>query len=363
MRTTIIKGFITGLLVAVSLAAEHTVLLTGGTGFIGSHVAVELLQNGYQVILTDHKSSQRPSIPARIESASHKKISAVYPIEMLDEAEIDQIFNSHKIDAVIHLAGYKSVGESVSNPSKYYENNLISTLNLLKVMKKHDCDKLVFSSSATVYGSPKYVPIDEEHPVSAANPYGQTKLMIEQMLVDEANANKGAQFISLRYFNPIGAHESGHLGEDSKGVPANIFPYILDVVKGKRSQVNVFGNDYETKDGTAIRDYIHIMDLAEGHLKAVDYLFKSDDFRGHSVYNLGTGQGYTVLELIKAVSISTGKKVKYVFTSRRPGDIEKVYADSSKAKRDLGFVAKRSLSAMVEDGLNYIAIKSADVDL
>jgi len=349
-RFSLLLTFVFGM--ATSGASEPLVLLTGGTGYIGSHVAIVLMQNGYDVVLADNLSNSEAAVVEKIERVGGKKVIAFYNKDLAEIGEAQSIFVAHKIDAVIHLAGFKAVKESIDEPIYYYQNNLISSLYLLDAMKNSGCPKLVFSSSATVYGSPLYTPIDEQHRTSPTNPYGQTKLMIEQIMKDAAVAMKGSQFIALRYFNPVGAHESGLLGERPKGVPNNLVPYMLDVVTKKQPFLRVFGTDYNTHDGSAVRDYIHVMDLAEGHLKALNFLF-SDKGQGFSIYNLGTGKGYSVLDMVKALSKAWGQEVPYQIAARREGDVGAVYADPSKARNDFGFVAGRSLELMMADSLRW----------
>lgn len=332
--------------------ADPIVLLTGGTGYIGSHVSVELMQNGYDVVIVDNLVNSDASVVKGIEEVAGRQIIAFYNADLRNKSALQAIFASHKIEAVIHLAALKALKESIDKPIPYYDNNLGSTIALLEVMKEHDCNRLVFSSSATVYGKPQYLPIDEKHPTAPTNPYGWSKLMIEQMLEDTAKANAANQFISLRYFNPVGAHKSTIIGEHPKGTPQNLVPYILQVVQGKQPSLKVFGNSYNTPDGTGVRDYIHIMDLAEGHVYALNYLFSGKGF-GHSVYNLGTGIGYSVKEMVDALSKKWGQELPCEYAKERPGDVAEVYADASKAKADFGFEAKRSLDEMMEDSLKW----------
>lgn len=337
-------------------AVGRTILLTGGTGYIGSHLAVVLLQNDCRVVIVDNLSNSERSVIDGIEAAANRMITAFYQCDLTDHECLRNVFDEHKIDAVVHLAGYKSVSESVKTPLAYYQNNLCSTLNLLEVMKEYGCHKLIFSSSATVYGAPEYLPIDENHPVNASNPYGRTKLMIEEILQDMAAADPLDQFISLRYFNPVGAHPSGLIGEMPAGVPLNLMPYILQVVQGRRPCLIVYGDDYNTPDGTAIRDYIHVMDLAEGHFLALNTLFTDEPARpSYRVYNLGTGAGYSVKQIIDAVSVALGYLLPYEMSARRPGDVEELVANPIKAEKELGFTATRTLDQMVLDSLNWNA--------
>lgn len=325
------------------------VLLTGGAGYIGSHTAVELINAGYDVIIGDNYSNSKEDVLKRVEKIVGKEITA-YNIDFTDYDAVDELFNKEDIDAVIHFAGLKAVGESCSIPLKYYKNNIDSTLVLLEVMKKHDVNNIVFSSSATVYGIPKEVPLREDMPTSCTNPYGWTKYMNEQILRDVAKANPKMSVVLLRYFNPIGAHESGLIGEDPNGIPNNLMPYITQVATGKLPMLSVYGDDYNTKDGTGVRDYIHVVDLAKGHLKAIEYSFKN---RGIDVFNLGTGKGYSVLDIIHAFEKANMVKVPYTIVERRPGDIDECYADPSKAEAVLGWRAEKTLEQMCEDSWRW----------
>ena len=325
------------------------ILVTGGAGYIGSHTCVELLNAGYDICVADNLSNSFEEALNRVKKITSKDFK-FYKIDLLDYNALDNVFSENKIDAVIHFAGLKAVGESVSIPLKYYHNNITGTLNLCDIMSKHNVKKLVFSSSATVYGDPKTVPITEDFPLSATNPYGRTKLMIEEILQDLYVADNEWDIAILRYFNPVGAHESGLIGEDPNGIPNNLMPYISQVAVGKLECLSVFGNDYNTKDGTGVRDYIHVVDLAVGHLKALD---KIKSKVGVVIYNLGTGKGYSVLEMVNAFSKALGSPINYKITSRRPGDIGECYADPSKAKRELGFEAKRTLEDMCKDTLKW----------
>lgn len=325
------------------------VLLTGGAGYIGSHTAVELINAGYDIVIGDNYSNSKEDVLKRVEEIVDKEITA-YNVDFTDYDAVDELFSKEDIDAVIHFAGLKAVGESCSIPLKYYKNNIDSTLVLLEVMKKHDVNNIVFSSSATVYGIPKEVPLREDMPTSCTNPYGWTKYMNEQILRDVANANPKMSVVLLRYFNPIGAHESGLIGEDPNGIPNNLMPYITQVATGKLPMLSVYGDDYNTKDGTGVRDYIHVVDLAKGHLKAIEYSFKN---RGVDVFNLGTGKGYSVLDIIHAFEKANMVKVPYTIVERRPGDIDECYADPSKAEAVLGWRAEKTLEQMCEDSWRW----------
>lgn len=326
------------------------VLVTGGLGFIGSHTCVELLNSGYEVVIVDNLSNSSIDVLEKIEEITSKR-PKFYDIDVCDKEEVKKVFRVNKIDAVIHFAGYKAVGESVSKPLKYYRNNLDSTLTLLEVMKEENCHNFVFSSSATVYGSPKELPIKEDFPLSTTNPYGTTKLMIERILADVSKADKDLSIIVLRYFNPIGAHKSGLLGENPNGIPNNLMPYIVRVANKELPILSVFGNDYDTHDGTGVRDYIHVVDLAKGHLKALE---KSTNFKEIEYYNLGTGTGYSVLDLVNTFEEVNNVKVPYKIVDRRPGDIAACYADPTKAYKELGFKAEYGIEDMCRDSYNYI---------
>lgn len=326
-----------------------SILVTGGAGFIGSHTVVELLEENEDIIIVDNFINSKPDVLDKIKEIT-KKDFKFYEVDMLNEEKMEEIFKENNIEAVIHFAGLKAVGESVENPIEYYHNNITGTLVLLKLMKKYNCKKIIFSSSATVYGTPKEVPIKEDFPLSTTNPYGSTKLMIEQILRDVCVADKKFCAILLRYFNPIGAHKSGLLGENPNGIPNNLMPYINQVALGKLDHLNVFGNDYPTVDGTGVRDYIHVVDLAKGHVKA---LAKARKITGAEAYNLGTGRGYSVLEIVKAFEDSNNIKVKYEITARRPGDIAECYADPTKAKEELGWTANKTLDEMCKDSWNF----------
>lgn len=326
------------------------ILLTGGLGYIGSHTCVELLKRGERIVIMDNLSNSREEAMDNIKAISNAGF-IFYKADLLDKDSMRRIFSENKIDAVVHFAGLKAVGESVAKPLEYYKNNVEGTLNLLEIMKEFDCNKMVFSSSATVYGSPKRVPITEDMPLSTTNPYGTTKLMIEQILQDYAKANKQFKVAILRYFNPIGAHESGVIGEDPNGIPNNLMPYIARVASGKLECLSIYGNDYPTHDGTGVRDYIHVVDLAKGHLKALDRLAKDDT--GVFIYNLGSGRGYSVLDIVKAFEKANGIKINYKIVERRPGDIAKCYADATKAWKELGWKAEKTLEDMVRDAWNF----------
>lgn len=321
------------------------VLVTGGAGYIGSHTCVQLLEAGYDVVIVDNLCNSSAEAVKRVAALTGKE-PAFYETDLRDEDALDEIFSSHNIDAVIHFAGLKAVGESVAMPLAYYENNIGSTLSLCKIMAKHNVKKIVFSSSATVYGKPESVPIREDFPLSCTNPYGRTKLMIEEILRDLYVSDNEWDIALLRYFNPVGAHKSGMLGEDPKGIPNNLMPFISQVAIGKLECLNVFGNDYDTPDGTGVRDYIHVIDLADGHLKALE---KLRDHVGVVTYNLGTGHGYSVLDMVKAFEKACGKPLPYKICDRRPGDIAACYADPAKAKAELGFEAVHTLEEMCAD--------------
>ncbi len=341
-------------LFAVQNLDRKTILLTGGTGYIGSHIAAVLLQNEYNVVLVDNLSNSEPTVIANIEAVAGKPIKNFYPFDLLDQDKLRLVFDAHKIDAVIHLAGFKAVGESVEKPLVYYRNNLISTISLLEVMQEYGCHRLIFSSSATVYGQPQYLPLDEKHPVSATSPYGRTKLMIEEILKDVAAADKNSQVISLRYFNPVGAHASGLIGEKPTGVPQNLLPYMMEVLQGKRSHLSVYGNDYETPDGTAVRDYIHVMDLADGHVLALNTMFGANQsLESYRVYNLGTQAGYSVKQMIDALCKVSGRQVPYEIVGRRNGDVAVLVANPAKAIKELGFCPVRGLDEMMKDSLTW----------
>lgn len=321
------------------------ILVTGGAGYIGSHTCLELLNEDYEVVVVDNLANSKKEALNRVQDITGKEL-AFYKADLLDKEKLETIFSEHEIDAVIHFAGYKAVGESVQIPLSYYHNNITGTLYLCETMKKHGVKNLVFSSSATVYGDPETVPIKESFPLSATNPYGRTKLFIEEILRDLHVADNAWNIALLRYFNPVGAHASGRIGEDPNDIPNNLMPYISQVAVGKLEQLSIFGGDYPTKDGTGVRDYIHVVDLAIGHLKALEVLEKQP---GLVAYNLGTGKGYSVLEVVHAFEEATGQKVPYRITDRRPGDVAACYADPQKAKNELGWEAERDIVDMCRD--------------
>ncbi|MBR6223425.1 MAG: UDP-glucose 4-epimerase GalE [Lachnospiraceae bacterium] len=326
------------------------ILVTGGAGYIGSHTSVELLEAGYEVVILDNLYNSSKKAIDRIEEITGKKVT-FYENDMLDADALEKIFSKEKIDCVIHFAGLKAVGESVAKPLEYYKNNIQGTLTLVEAMRSHGCKNIIFSSSATVYGDPAFVPITEECPKGTpTNPYGWTKSMLEQILTDLHTADNEWNVILLRYFNPIGAHKSGKIGEDPKGIPNNLLPYVAQVAIGKLPEVGVFGNDYDTPDGTGVRDYIHVVDLAIGHVKAID---KIKENPGVKIYNLGTGNGYSVLDVIKAFSKACGHEVPYQIKPRRPGDIATCYADASLAKKELGWEAKYGIEDMCADSWKW----------
>lgn len=326
------------------------VLLAGGAGYIGTHTCVELINSGHEAVIADNFSNSCPEAVARVEEITGKKIP-LYEADVCDREAVDKIFSENDFDAVIHFAGLKAVGESVKKPVEYYRNNIDSTLTLLEAMKKYDVNKFIFSSSATVYGTPVSVPLVETMPTgSPTNPYGWTKLMMEQILTDTSNANPEMSIVLLRYFNPIGAHESGRIGEDPNGIPNNLMPYITQVAAGRLKQLGVFGDDYPTHDGTGVRDYIHVVDLAKGHVRAIEY---SADHKGTEIFNLGTGTGYSVLDIVKAFIKANGVDIPYEIKPRRPGDIAECFADATKAKEILGWVAEKNLEDMCRDSWNW----------
>lgn len=326
-----------------------TILVTGGAGFIGSHTVVELLEGGYDVVVVDNYINSKPCVNERVKKITGRDFR-VYECDMCDAEALDAVFAREHIDAVIHFAGLKAVGESVEQPARYYRNNLVSTLNLIDSMKKHCVGTVVFSSSATVYGSPKTVPIREDFPLSTTNPYGETKLMIERILDDCRRAGDIKSVSILRYFNPIGAHSSGLIGEDPKGIPNNLLPYISQVAVGKLKELVVYGNDYPTHDGTGVRDYIHVVDLARAHLKAIE---RAAAVTGTEYYNIGTGIGYSVLDIVKAYETATGKNVPYRIVARRPGDIAECYADPTLAAEKLGWHAEYGIEQMCRDSYHW----------
>ena len=325
------------------------VLVTGGAGYIGSHTVVELLNVGKEVVIVDDLSNSSEKVLDRIEEITGKR-PKFYKVNILDEEEFEKIFEENKIDSIIHFAGFKAVGESVAKPLAYYTNNLVNTLIVLNTMKKYGVRNLVFSSSATVYGDPHTCPILENFPLSTTNPYGSTKLMIEDILRDITKADKELNVAILRYFNPVGAHESGRIGEEPNGIPNNLMPYITKVAIGKLEMLSVYGNDYPTHDGTGVRDYIHVVDLALGHLKALE---KLETNPGLVTYNLGTGKGYSVLDMVKAFGKACGHEIPYKIVERRPGDVAMCYADPTKAKNELGWEAKYDLDRMCADSWRW----------
>ncbi|MBQ8389206.1 MAG: UDP-glucose 4-epimerase GalE [Clostridia bacterium] len=321
------------------------ILVTGGAGFIGSHTLVELLEQGNEVVVMDNFINSKEESLRRVKKITGKDFR-FYQADMLDTAALDKIFEENEIEAVVHFAGLKAVGESCDQPIRYYTNNITGTLKLIDSMSRHGVKKIVFSSSATVYGQPKEVPIREDFPLKTSNPYGETKLMTERILSDVVKADPEWSVVILRYFNPIGAHSSGLIGEDPKGIPNNLFPYITQVGSGKLQRLRVFGDDYPTPDGTGVRDYIHVVDLAQAHLKALEYSAKS---QGIEYFNIGTGKGYSVLEMVKAYEAITGKTIAYEVVDRRPGDIAECYADPAKAQKVLGWSAKYGIEEMCRD--------------
>lgn len=326
------------------------ILVTGGTGYIGSHTCVELLNAGYEVVIIDNLYNSKLEVVDKIEQLTNKKF-AFYENDVCDEEAVRRVFMEHKIDAVIHFAGYKAVGESVAKPLMYYQNNIDSTIVLCKVINEFNCKRIVFSSSATVYGDPASLPIKEDFPLSTTNPYGTTKLFIERILTDLQFADKEWSVGLLRYFNPIGAHESGLLGESPNDIPNNLMPYIVKVANKELPHLNVFGNDYNTPDGTGVRDYIHVVDLALGHIKAVEKITQE---KGVKTYNLGTGKGFSVLDLVKTFARVNEIDVPYVITDRRPGDIAACYADPAKARDELGWEAHKGIEEMCRDSWNFV---------
>lgn len=322
------------------------ILLTGGIGYIGSHTLVELLESNYEVVVIDSFDNSKPDVIDNVKKITGKSFS-FYEGNVCDKNILEKIFLEHKIDCVIHFAGYKAVGESVKKPLKYYRNNLDSTITLLEVMDKYNCKNLVFSSSATVYGKPDRLPIKEDFPLSTTNPYGTTKLMIERILKDLYNSDKSLNITILRYFNPIGAHSSGLIGENPNDIPNNLMPYIVKVATGVYPKLSIFGNDYDTYDGTGVRDYIHVVDLAKGHVKAIEHL------NGLNIFNLGTGHGYSVLDLVTTFQKVNNVVIPYEIVERRPGDIDACYADASLALEKLEWSATKSLEDMCRDSYNY----------
>ena len=333
-----------------------SILLTGGAGYIGSHTAIELLENNDLVVIDDFSNS-KPEVLDAIKEITNKEVK-FYEGDYSDKGFLEKVFNENEIDAVINFAGFKAVGESVKEPLKYYDNNIGGCIHLLEVMQKHNVKKFIFSSSATVYGKPDVVPITEEAKVGGTtNPYGTTKLFIERILEDLYKSDNTWNICILRYFNPVGSHPSGLIGEDPNGIPNNLMPYIVRVAAGQLEQLTVFGNDYNTHDGTGVRDYIHVVDLAKGHVKALEKLNKEDS--GLFIYNLGTGTGYSVLDMINAFEKATNKKVNYVIGPRREGDIDECYSDPTKANNELNWKAELTIEDMCRDSWNYIEKKNS----
>lgn len=328
------------------------ILLPGGAGYIGSHTAVELLNAGKEIVIIDNFSNSKKEVLDKIRKITGKDFK-FYEMDYLDKEKLDKVFEENEIDAVLNFAGYKAVGESVQKPIEYYKNNISGCLELLETMKKHGVKKFIFSSSATVYGDPETIPITEECKTGGTtNPYGTSKLFIEQILKDTYKSDNTWDICILRYFNPVGAHESGLIGEEPQGIPNNLMPYVARVAAGKLKELSVFGNDYDTKDGTGVRDYIHVVDLAKGHVAALEKLDKEK--KGLFIYNLGTGNGYSVLDMVKGFEKATGKKVPYKIAPRRSGDIATCYADPKKAKEELGWEAKKDINDMCKDSWEYI---------
>jgi UDP-glucose 4-epimerase len=330
---------------------KPVILVTGGTGYIGSHTVVALIAAGYDPVIVDNLSNSKASVLERIAEITGKR-PPFYKIDLRDRAALDAVFQEHKFASVIHFAGLKAVGESIAEPLRYYENNIESTISLCFVIAKHGVKNIIFSSSACVYGDSSIIPIREDCPTAPTNPYGHTKLMIEQILQDIYIADPVWRIALLRYFNPVGAHESGLIGEDPQGIPNNLMPYISQVAVGRRERINIFGNDYPTSDGTGVRDYIHVMDLAEGHVAAVKNI-ETDTFQTPLIINLGTGQGYTVMEMIRAFEGASKKTIPYHITNRRPGDIAACYADPSLAQELLGWKARRNVADMCADAWRW----------
>ncbi len=325
------------------------ILVTGGAGYIGSHTVVELINAGYEPIVMDNFYNSNPSVIKKVEKITGKDVK-LYEADMNIPSDLDKIFSENKIDAVIHFAGYKAVGESVEKPLMYYDNNIGGTIKLVEAMKKYDCKNIVFSSSATVYGMNNPIPYVEDMPTSATNPYGYTKVMIEQILKDVCVPDKDFSVMLLRYFNPIGAHESGLIGENPNGIPNNLLPYICKVAIGELEQLSVFGDDYDTPDGTGVRDYIHVVDLAKGHICALNYVF---EHKGADAVNLGTGKGTSVLEIVDSYEKASGKKVKYKIAPRRAGDIATSYANTDKSKEYFGWKAEYGIERMCADSWRF----------
>lgn len=324
---------------------KKKILVTGGAGYIGSHTCVLLLEAGYDVVVVDNLSNSSLESLRRVEKITGEYIR-FYKVDLIDQAALEHVFGEHKFDAVIHFAGLKAVGESSKIPLSYYENNVFGTINLLKVMSAHQCKRIVFSSSATVYGDPACVPIKENFPLSATNPYGRTKLFIEEILRDQSIADQTWHIVTLRYFNPVGSHKSGQIGEDPAGIPNNLMPFVAQVAVGKREKLSIFGNDYSTPDGTGVRDYIHVVDLSQAHLLAINNI---DHLVGENAINIGTGKGYSVLEMVKAFENGTNTKIPFEMVARRAGDIAECWASAKLAEELLGWKAEKNLTDMIED--------------
>ena len=325
------------------------ILITGGAGYIGTHAMVEFLNAGREIVCVDNFSNSKPEALERVKKITGKDFK-FYKVDLLDYDALEEVFKENDIDSCIHFAGLKAVGESCEKPLLYYHNNLTSTFNLCELLSKYNAKRIVFSSSATVYGKPASVPITEDFPTSTTNPYGETKLMIERILTDLYAADNEWSISILRYFNPIGAHKSGLIGEDPKGIPNNLFPYVAQVATGKRECLSVFGNDYNTHDGTGVRDYIHVVDLAKAHLKAIE---RAEKVTGVEKFNVGTGEGYSVLDIVKAYEKTTGAKINYKIVARRPGDIDECYADPKKAYEVLGWKAENTIEDMCRDSYRW----------
>ncbi len=331
---------------------KNMILVTGGAGYIATHTLVELDSSGYEFVIYDNLSNSSMESLKRVEKIIDKTIEFEQG-DIRDKKTLQKVFQKYDIDSVIHFAGLKAVGESVEKPLEYYDNNVNGTISLLKVMRENSCKKIVFSSSATVYGNPKTVPIKEDFPLSATNPYGKTKLFIEEILKDVGLSDDDFKVVILRYFNPVGAHKSGTIGEDPTGIPNNLMPFIAQTAIGKREYLSVFGGDYDTPDGTGVRDYIHVVDLAIAHVKAMDYIYSQSSSIENLTFNIGTGHGYSVLDLLKAFEKVSGKKIPYKIVERRVGDIASCYADPSYAKEKLGWEAKRDLEQMCKSSWNW----------
>ncbi|CAM6033217.1 unnamed protein product [Sphagnum compactum] len=333
---------------------QRWVLVTGGAGYIGSHTVLQMLLKDYKIVIVDNLENSCEEAVHRVrELAGNNGQNLIFKqVDLRDKDALEEVFKTFRFNAVIHFAGLKAVGESVRMPLHYYNNNIIGTLNLLDAMTRHGCKQIVFSSSATVYGQPKSVPCTEEFPLEATNPYGRTKLVIEGILKDVHVADPTWRIVLLRFFNPVGSHPSGHIGEDPRGVPNNLMPVVQQVAVGRRTELTVFGNDYNTRDGTGVRDYIHVMDLAAGHIQALHKLFNTPDI-GCAIYNLGTGRGTSVLEMVAAFEKASGKKIPLRFTDRRPGDCSEVYAATEKAEKELGWTAKLGIEEMCRDQWNW----------